>query len=386
MITLQTADNVLKSYYLDAVTEQVNSRISPFLSKIEKNSKYVTGKEIAKNVKLGVAGGVAAGTETGDLPTARYGGYLTMKSSLKNFYGTIEISDKAIRASANGEGAFVNLLNDEMESLIKGAKYNFSRMLFGDGSGKIASVTEVAAEETLTLDSVVGLAEGAYIDLYDGDALLYSGLKVVGVDGANKQITLSGATMTSDGVPAGAKVVVSGTTIGSELTGLGAIFGAGELYGLQRNSFLSPYKQESVGEINEAVLQKAIDEVEKQGGGKVNIILCSRGVRRAIINACSQKQTVLSTTTIGEDPSVMTFNGIPVVVDDFCAEGTLYLLNTDDFTLCQLCDWQWLEGEDGKILKQVAGKPVYTATLVKYAELLCEKPCGQGMLSGITEA
>jgi hypothetical protein len=42
-----------------------------------------------------------------------------------------------------------------------------------------------------------------------------------------------------------------------------------------------------------------------------------------------------------------------------------------------------MEGEDGKILKQVPGKPVYTATLVKYAELLCEKPCGQGVLNGI---
>ena len=31
----------------------------------------------------------------------------------------------------------------------------------------------------------------------------------------------------------------------------------------------------------------------------------------------------------------------------------------------------------------LAGKPVYTATLVKYAELICEKPCGQGVLTGI---
>jgi hypothetical protein len=82
----------------------------------------------------------------------------------------------------------------------------------------------------------------------------------------------------------------------------------------------------------------------------------------------------------------ISFNGIPVVADRFCPEGTMYLLNTDDFIVHQLCDWQWLEGEDGKILKQVPGKPVYTATLVKYAELMCNKPSGQGMLSGITEA
>ena len=82
----------------------------------------------------------------------------------------------------------------------------------------------------------------------------------------------------------------------------------------------------------------------------------------------------------------MSFNGIPVVADRFCPRNTMYLLNTNDFKLCQLCDWKWLEGEDGKILKQIPGKPVYTATLVKYAELLCENPSGQGILVGINEA
>lgn len=47
---------------------------------------------------------------------------------------------------------------------------------------------------------------------------------------------------------------------------------------------------------------------------------------------------------------------------------------------------RWLEDEDGKILKQVAGKPAYCATLVKYAELICRKPCGQAMLTNFETA
>jgi hypothetical protein len=87
---------------------------------------------------------------------------------------------------------------------------------------------------------------------------------------------------------------------------------------------------------------------------------------------------------MGDGQQLLAFDGIPIVVDRFCPEGTLYLLNTNDFKLCQLCDWQWMEGEDGKILKQVPGKPIYTATLVKYAKLICEKPCGQGVIKDIT--
>ena len=76
-------------------------------------------------------------------------------------------------------------------------------------------------------------------------------------------------------------------------------------------------------------------------------------------------------------------NGIPVVADRFVDDDTLYLLNTDDFTMHELCDWNWLAGEDGRILKQNAGYPTYSATLVKYAELICDKPAGQAKISNI---
>ena len=78
---------------------------------------------------------------------------------------------------------------------------------------------------------------------------------------------------------------------------------------------------------------------------------------------------------------VVTVNGVPVYADRFCPDNTVYFVNTDDFVLSQLCDWEWLEDEDGKILKQVPGKAAYSATLVKYAELICKKPCGQAVLT-----
>ena len=79
----------------------------------------------------------------------------------------------------------------------------------------------------------------------------------------------------------------------------------------------------------------------------------------------------------------MTYNGIPVVSDRFVPEGTMYLLNSKDFTMHQLCDWKWLEGEDGRVIKQNAGYPTYSATLVKYADLICDKPSGQAKISNI---
>ena len=158
-----------------------------------------------------------------------------------------------------------------------------------------------------------------------------------------------------------------------ELTGLGAIFKDDEiLYGLSRkeHKWLIPYMKKNAGEINKVVIQKAIDEIETNSGNEINFIVCSHGVRRALLK---------------NGFTVPSYNGIPIIADRFCPNGTMYLLNTNDFALHQLCDWQWLEGEDGRILKQIPNKPVYTATLVKYADLICAKPFGQGMISGIIE-
>ena len=80
----------------------------------------------------------------------------------------------------------------------------------------------------------------------------------------------------------------------------------------------------------------------------------------------------------------LSYNGIPVVNDRFVADGDMYLLTTKEFELCQLGDWSWLESNDGRIIRQKEGYPIYTATLVKYAELLCNRPNSQAKLTGIT--
>ena len=114
MITIENADKALKTYYLDAVTAQLDA-VSPFYAAVEKNSAAVYGKEVKLAVVRNDNNRVVAGTEDGDLPVAGKNRYVTLTSTLKNIYGTIEISDKAMRASKNSEGAFVDLVNAEME-------------------------------------------------------------------------------------------------------------------------------------------------------------------------------------------------------------------------------------------------------------------------------
>ena len=388
MVTMETADNALKTFYLGAVSDMLNTSVNPLLAQIRQSTADVWGKDVRRLVRYGVNGGVGAGTEEGNLPAAGGNRYAQFVTTLKNLFGTIEISDKAIRSSANNEGAFVNLLSDEMDGLVKSSSFNFGRMLFGDGSGTLTTVKSIASG-VVTVEDVRNLAEGMIVDFVaaGSKSVLAGGRTILSINRASKTVKVDGATLTSEGVPASSRIVVQNSD-GLELTGLGAIFGDGDtLYGVNRkdNEWMAPYKKTSVGTIGETAIQTAIDYLEETSGSRVNFIVCSWGVKRALAEYFSTYKRIVDTMELAGGYKAMSFNGIPVVADRFCPSGTMYLLNTDDFCLHQLCDWQWLEGEDGKVLRQVAGKPVYTATLVKYADLVCTRPCGQAMLSGITE-
>lgn len=389
MVTTTTADNALKNFYLDAVSDSLNLKVNPFLARIKQTTADVYGKDVRKLVRVGISGGIGAGTETGDLPTAGSNDYVQLVSTLKNLYGTIEISDKALRASANDEGAFVNLLNDEMSSLVKSSTYNFGRMLFGDGTGIFTSVERCTAQNTIQVKDVSSIAEGMIISLFlGGSESSVAKRKVLKVNRETKEVVVDGAPFDMNQVIGGEEVGVQGS-YGNELTGLAAIFKkTGTIYGLNKSdyAFLQPYTESDVGEISENAIQKVIDKIEENSGSKINFIICSWGVKRALAEYYRKNQTSLSTTEIEGGYTALNFNGIPVIADRFCPKGTMYLLNSDDFKLYQLCDWQWLESDNGKVLQKNASKPVYSATLVKYAELVCERPCGQGALYDITEA
>ncbi len=273
MVNLETADKALKSVYLGVVTEQLNTAVNPLLTKIEQTSSDVWGKDIIKLVSYGLNGGVGAGDETGSLPMAAGNNYAQYKVELKNLYGSIEISDKAIRASQSNVGAFVNLLNAEMEGLLKASKYNLGRMLYGDGNGVLALVATASSTATtsITLSSVKKVAIGMVIDIFnkDGEKILAQA-RIIDVDRVAKIIKIDkqvSAVSTTD-------YITIQNSKGFELTGLGAIFGTNDIYGLARanNTWLNPYKKDlNNAALDMGTIQEAIDYIDETTGSAVNL-------------------------------------------------------------------------------------------------------------------
>jgi len=381
MITLTNAENALKNVYLGTVTNLLNTKVNPLLAKIEQTQTDVYGNEIRTAAKIGLNGGISAGDEDGYLPAAGGNNYIQFVSTLKNLYGQIAISDKAIRASRDGRGAFTDLLNAELEGLLEAAKFNLGRMLYGDGSGLLATTT-AGTETTITVDDTRNLMEGMMVDIYVSGALTLAGKRITFVDRPNKTIHFANLGTT---VEAGAKLYVQGSK-DNEITGLEAIFGDGELYGLSRDAhpWLKPFVQSESVSIDDIMLQNAIDAIEDKGGSEIDFIACSRDVRKAYQQYLQYYRRNVDMTTLEGGAMAITFNGIPVVADKFVQNGTAYLLSTKDFALHQLGDWTWLEGDDGKVIKQNPGYPTYSATLVKYADLICDRPLGQAKITNIS--
>ncbi|MCH5155016.1 MAG: phage major capsid protein [Clostridiales bacterium] len=381
MVTLQNAENALKTVYLGTMTDLLNTKVNPLLAKIEQTSADVWGKEIRTAARFGVNGGIGAGDEDGDLPTAYSNNYLQFVTTLKNLYGQIEISDKAIRASKDGSGAFTDLLNAELEGLLTASKFNLGRMLYGDGSGRLAIVSS-CSDGVVLCDSVRNIIEGLVIDVYSVSGSKKGTVRVKYVDRAAKKIKTDGNIVYNSGD----NLYVQGSR-DKEITGIGALFdnNSESIYGVNKSEhpFLTPYSKNVNGAIDEIILQEAIDSLENNAGSTVDYIACSQEAKYSYIDYMSSYKRNIDVMELEGGFKTLSYNGLPLVYDRFVPEGCIYLLNTKSFKLHQLCDWRFLETENGKILRQNQGKPTYTATLVKYCDLICQKPNGQALLWGI---
>lgn len=391
-VTMQSADNVLKIVYKDVLANQLNTETDPLYNAIGNTTQNISGKQVVKLAPFGINGGMGAGSETGNLPKSNPNQYKNFVSDLRNFYGTLSISHKSMKASRDNEGAFLDLLRGEIEGLKRAAKFNNSRMLYGDGVGIIAKATAVVtAKVVIPVDSYKYLIEGLTIDILDASskAPVANGTarRIVNV---NRGITPSITIDTEGGnvTLAGTELITVQQSYNMEVTGLGAIFkDTGSLYGVNRadNYWMVPYMQSAVGAISDAKIQKSIKYLDDVSGAKTNFLLCSSGVETSYYAYLESTKRNVNTLDLKGGFTALSFGNKPLVSSKFMPTGSMMLLDTSKFKFHHMGDWEWLEGTTGSILNQIQGTPVFTATLVRYMEMICDHPGGQAMLTGISE-
>ncbi len=383
ILDVTAAAEALKIDYLPGLRYQLNAA-TPVLAVLERDTESVVGGEIRMALRYGRQGGTGARADSGDLPTPNSRKTKQAAWQTKNIFARIQISDKTMKASRSNVGAFANLLEADLDDAMTDAKDMVSRMVFGDGTGNLATCAVNTATNTLSLSSVQFLSEGQFIDILNSsNVVTVAARQITAVDEVASTITIDGAAVTT----AATDYIVQAGNYNMELTGLGAVFTAGStLYGIPRatNTWFNPTIIAVNGEISEVTLQKAIDEAERKAGGAINFWASSYGVRRAYQNLLTATKQLANTMELKGGFTVLTYNGKPFTADKYAPAGVLHGLDLTTWRLYQLADWGWLD-EDGAVLSRVSGKAVWEATLAMYADLGCSKPRGNVKLTGVTE-
>jgi len=219
------------------------------------------GREGVVPLKIANPGSFSGVSEGGTLPAASASQYQETKFPRRFGYGQMALTGPAL-AACDGKGALVNLLATESEGLIDSVKWNFQRMLWGDGSGILCELKTYAGG-LCTIESVAG-------DLTNSTAptntsRLIENMNVVGALAANIGSAYDAATHwasriddvtldnkftinTTDLVgitPADNQMVICGDTGGAfsynkEFTGLGSMLStvsATALQGIKEDDF-----------------------------------------------------------------------------------------------------------------------------------------------------
>lgn len=386
--TIQTYLQALKTQFLDLLRNQVNVGSGPLYNMIKSTEKNIEAYQVIKSAPYGINGGAGAGPDDGNLPVAGENKYQQFQSSIKNYYGTIRIGDKVMKASKSKKGAFVDAMVAEMEGIKNACTFIYGRDIHLTSSGVLATCeASGGAVTTFGVSDTRYLIEGLTIDILDNAAFtpIQNGQqrRIIGIDRATNTITLEGADQVTT---AGTELIVTQGSYNRALTGLNEIFqSTGTLYNVLRDNtpWMVPLMDNAFGVISDAKIQAKIAEIEDFRGGKVNYIGMASDVEGAYMTYLESTRRNVNTMKVSGGYNAIDFKGTPMKRDRFLRLGTMDMLDTTQFTLHVLSDWDWITDVAGNILQPVAGTAAYVGALAKYAELICDHPGAQCRNTGV---
>lgn len=386
LLNVTNISAALKDYYLEGLRTQINTEADPLWAELEKSTRLVSGEQIKLSLRYGRSGGIGARADDGDLPTANARKSVKATVNPKNLFARMQITERAIKASAQDAGAFVNMLEQTLDDLQVDARDDIQRQVYGDGTGTIAQVDGVSGT-TLTLSTVVGLAEGMLIDIMtSANAVRLSGVEITSVDDDNTQIVVSSATGVLD-----TDYIVRSGSYNLEMTGMSSIFAqTGSIYGLARSTynFLKATKLTVSGDLSEVKIQEGLDKAYNRTGVKHDFLIGSHGVRRGWQALKQAERQTVNTVALkgGFEAPVYVNDGkpIPFVAAKYAPASTLRAISRANFEVAWMGNWEFMD-KDGSVLSRVTNKNAYEATLELFADIACDVIRGQVEWASITE-
>ena len=413
------ASEAIKIVYGD-LHEQLRDK-NPALQFIEASASNITqnGKQVTFDTHIGRNSGIGARDVRGILPSAGAQKYKQANLFLKNLYGAIEVDGQLFEQAADNYQAFINVVDNEIKGLKRDLAQDLNRQVYGDGSGKLATVTSVSVA-TVTVDSTNFLIEGMVLSARTtaGAALgTLTGDSSTGTTPLQVNAILSPTTFTVvfantglaptttvlSAVLVGTSILLRGNTDGTtagfvdnynrEWEGLGIIVkSTGSLHGIDPatagNSQWAAKEYTSVGTLTELSLIQTVQAVDKKGGD-VDVFLASPGVFNAYWSLLTSLRRFNDSSGLMGGQRAFTFTAagkdISFVSDFAAPTGSLYALSSKELVVNRKKDWSWMD-RDGSMWNRGNNTDSYKAVYYQYSNLGTYRRNAHAVMTGITEA
>lgn len=380
-------EDVLKEEYLDFIRNNLNVEASPFLEMIRKES--LTANAGKFGARTGIGGGFGMSEERQATPKAFAPLYSKFNYESKDAYVDIQISHKDVVLGQSDKAALINTVQDAMDASYEAAKWNVSRMLFGDGKGKIAGITTATTGSfEVSVDSTTRLIEGLVVDLYtaDGTDPSTASVQIVAVDHNNKKVLLSRKPQAD--ITGGFMTVQN--SYGREITGLKSIFDptVETIYGVNKKDrpWVNPYSVSAGHDIDDTKLTDAVAFARDRRNAKINLIMAGEDAYRAYEyymkegngNGHSSNVTIVDKRKfVGGAVGYTIVAGnqeVTIVRERFVPADKMWGVDTNQFALRET-GWDYA-AHKGSIFTLCEDTSVYRALLANYMELICKMPGG----------
>jgi hypothetical protein len=402
--SLQSATDLFKIKY-GKLSENTYNSANVLLGRVKKQYNFV-GRKMDIAVPTSFAGGVGSGS----LPTANFSATEMAEISAKKMYSVIQIDRESVKASAQSEGAFVEMTKYAVQKGVESWMRNMSRALFNDASGSLGAgdgATNVTGAGTSGSPYVVviGAASWKESNWEEKDFVNYQSettqLEVIEVVPATRTVKLVGtsaglaALVAAPGpVPTTNKFYMQ-NSLNNDPAGLKGILdktpGVGvQAYGIdvQRRWQSTQLAAGGAGLTTDLMNQQML-EIQRKCGKVPNLIITSFTQYRKLLNVLEDQKRYQLDPRSKDLVGKVSFSGVefmssagPVGVfpERFCEDDRMYMLNDNFIEIHHRPDFGWFD-DDGSVFLRTSGD-AYEARFGGYLETYIVPPF-HGVISGL---
>lgn len=342
------------------------------------STKYMT-------VHYGRNVGSVAGTETVTLPTAGNQKYMQAEIPMKYNWHQVSLTDVALQHSKKSKEFLVDVLQSEYDGAKEDMKRQFSRQLYGIGTGELFKLNgnpDSAATE-LTVDSpMVGKDCTDYIEI--GNILRFgaTAANVGTVTSITGPTTFTIAANSLDLADNDIVYIAQSATQSNkdnEMMGLKGLIDDGTNVVTLQNISRATYPwwksyvndAEAARPVSDALLHKSFLEAKKKG--EPSFGLTSFDVFSSYGQQLTPDRRYTDKMQLEGGFTGLMFNNLLIVPDYDCPFDELYFIDKSTLSIEDLGDISFLN-EDGSILDRSATTPAWNATLRYYGNMAISAP------------